>query len=369
VGTAIHDKDLRKWLSWDKVPQKVLDPATAHWVQDKYAGSGWSNHELANPSSASSSASSPGDGAGWTARCDIDMYMYWEVTPEEIYQRYVMMNRPVLLRRLNENSTAWDAYHKTEITRRFGSERVHVSDIPYNVKFGSQNGEDLLLAEYLDEVNQGRVSGGKHPWYVFKGNPVPLAAKNTSIVAPSVVQTPDFMYEVFRHNRNSGRRFPDDGAHDTPSSPEIQRELDRREPFVNLQWALGVAGSGAPVHFHNTAWNSLFYGRKHWYIYPPSRNLMGKKQTLLWVEEDLEDLKAQGYLPYECTQEPGDVLIVPELWGHAVLNVRDSVAVATEVAGSNFRPAKLPRAFGDVSGTRKGGGGRRKPEGRPRPPR
>jgi hypothetical protein len=26
---------------------------------------------------------------------------------------------------------------------------------------------------------------------------------------------------------------------------------------VNLQWALGTKGSGAPVHFHNTAWNQV----------------------------------------------------------------------------------------------------------------
>ena len=148
-----------------------------------------------------------------------------------------------------------------------------------------------------------------------------------------------------------------------------------RKPFVNMQWALGTKGSGAPVHFHNTAWNQLFYGKKHWYLLPPGHNLMGKKQVFKWVEEDVASLKAQGYEFTECVQQQGDVLIVPELWGHAVLNTQDSIAVASEVKGSNYR-LKLPRAYHDLSrnmgldaGVVEGGGdpARRRPR-RPPPP-
>ena len=32
----------------------------------------------------------------------------------------------------------------------------------------------------------------------------------------------------------------------------------------------------------------------------------------------------------QCRQESGDVLFVPEAWGHAVLNVGESVGVASE---------------------------------------
>ena len=37
----------------------------------------------------------------------------------------------------------------------------------------------------------------------------------------------------------------------------------------------------------------------------------------------------------ECIQEAGDALIVPDSWGHAVINLRSSVAVALEVAPVN----------------------------------
>ena len=32
---------------------------------------------------------------------------------------------------------------------------------------------------------------------------------------------------------------------------QVQRD---RKDFINAQWALGGAATGAPVHFHNSAW-------------------------------------------------------------------------------------------------------------------
>ena len=51
--------------------------------------------------------------------------------------------------------------------------------------------------------------------------------------------------------------------------------------FVNAQWAIGGAGTGAPVHYHNTAWNALVYGAKLWYIYPPAERIMSNDQVSL----------------------------------------------------------------------------------------
>jgi hypothetical protein len=85
---------------------------------------------------------------------------------------------------------------------------------------------------------------------------------------------------------------------------------------------------------------------------------MGKKQVLDWLEHDMDELIEEGFQAMECIQRQGDILIVPELWGHAVLNTQDSVAVASEVKGSLFR-IQLPRAWHDLSPN----------SGPPRPPR
>jgi hypothetical protein len=48
-----------------------------------------------------------------------------------------------------------------------------VSDIPYSEKFGSDFHVDKTLGEYVAEVKNHTVEGGRHPWYVFKGNVIP----------------------------------------------------------------------------------------------------------------------------------------------------------------------------------------------------
>lgn len=251
---------------------------------------------------------------------------------------------------------------------------MHVSDIPYHHKFGSVNGRDEDLSQYLNEMKEQRL--GDHPWYVFKGHHVPDESnRRTSLVAPAVMQVPPVVAEAFTKlplDRPGLRRRPkrpptideaaaaeayeEAEAETTVWSPKEAEEVARRAIFQNIQWAVGTKGSGAPVHFHNTAWNQLFYGKKHWYLFPPSRNLMGNKQVLQWLEEDLPRLRSEGFVPLECVQEAGDVLIVPELWGHAVLNTQDSIAVACEVDGGVYRPpapaevsALVPRNKGSGS--------------------
>ena len=205
--------------------------------------------------------------------------------------------------------------------------------------------------------------------YLFIAHPVPRESSAAdSLVPVAAVPIPKLIFDIFEpmasknHPRGKNitnvmnKMFSPVKSGLTASSNKDLSEYDLdpktqetwRKPFISMQWALGTKGSGAPVHFHNTAWNQLFYGKKHWYLLPPGRNLMGKKQVFKWVEEDVTGLKAQGYEFSECMQQQGDVLIVPELWGHAVLNTQDSIAVASEVKGSNYR-LKLPRAYHDLS--------------------
>merc|ERR1711935_1236775 len=38
------------------------------------------------------------------------------------------------------------------------------------------------------------------------------------------------------------------------------------------------------------------------------------------ARECMKDAEARGIKPYECTQRPGDLMIVPRMYGHATLN-------------------------------------------------
>jgi len=96
------------------------------------------------------------------------------------------------------------------------------------------------------------------------------------------------------------------------------------------------------MHFHNTAWNALVYGRKLWFVTPPHHKVMSNSQILQFAEEELEELVKSGVHVSRCVQRQGDVMIVPENWGHGVLNLQDSIAVATEVRFNLFRLANVP---------------------------
>lgn len=106
-----------------------------------------------------------------------------------------------------------------------------------------------------------------------------------------------------------------------------------KELFVNAQWAFGGEGTGAPVHYHNTAWAAVYYGAKKWTLYPPRYQIMSHTQILQFWEQDMVDYHKRGIDPVTCVQMAGDVVIVPEGWGHGVLNIQETIAVATE-----FRP-------------------------------
>lgn len=56
-----------------------------------------------------------------------------------------------------------------------------------------------------------------------------------------------------------------------------------------------------------------------------------------YIETDALDMENQGVRMLTCVQTAGDVMIVPEAWGHGVLNIQESVAVATEYKFSFVR--------------------------------
>ena len=78
------------------------------------------------------------------------------------------------------------------------------------------------------------------------------------------------------------------------------------------------------MHWHGDAWNALAFGEKHWLLEPPASARFSKVHR----PSDHGDADQSGNampqspsLPlHRCKQRPGDVLFVPNGWGHAVLN-------------------------------------------------
>ena len=65
--------------------------------------------------------------------------------------------------------------------------------------------------------------------------------------------------------------------------------------------------------------------------------VMSNKQIYDYFETDLKSYNDKGIKAFTCVQTAGDVMIIPESWGHGVLNLQDSVAVASESKQAMFR--------------------------------
>lgn len=122
------------------------------------------------------------------------------------------------------------------------------------------------------------------------------------------------------------------------------------------QFYLGGPGSGAPPHYHEDAWNVLAYGKKVWYITPPSAaeymtvpihdyvlEVLPKTKDKIHANDKMETQRSKdknnstitsfwgpNSRPLTCIQEAGDVIYVPHGWGHGVVNIETVIGYAVE---------------------------------------
>ena len=83
-----------------------------------------------------------------------------------------------------------------------------------------------------------------------------------------------------------------------------------------------LVASRRPWHYHEQAVNALGFGRKTWYLRPPSTATYSVEPPRNWYREPRDAVV--------CEQRAGDILYVPAGWGHAVMNEEPSVGVAVE---------------------------------------
>ena len=95
------------------------------------------------------------------------------------------------------------------------------------------------------------------------------------------------------------------------------------------QLIMGGARTGSALHFHPPAVNFCVVGVKAWVLVPPAAAAFADATAEAWWREELPGLAA-GVATTRVLQGPGDMVFVPGLWGHAVINLADSLAVAYE---------------------------------------
>lgn len=104
-------------------------------------------------------------------------------------------------------------------------------------------------------------------------------------------------------------------------------------------------------------------------IYPPHDMIMSNKQILDFYETDRTEFEERGVKPVTCVQLAGDVMIIPESWGHGVLNIQETIAMATEFKYSVWRAKPPPVVLNFLQGNfNNRGNGNQPPQQRRRRP-
>ena len=116
---------------------------------------------------------------------------------------------------------------------------------------------------------------------------------------------------------------------------------------------------GAPHHYHCDSVNSLIRGHKRWFLLPPAHSFYSNQHPLAWIREHFNQTEVDILLSsspldlYEpwskkatfrkilserglsahlgvCDQVPGDMIYMSAFYGHATLNLEESIGLAFE---------------------------------------
>ena len=231
-------------------------------------------------------------------RCDFDVLSVPDV--QTFVFDYLALQRPVLIRNatnVHSMKKLYHLWHQSKFRQEFGALTFNEVEVPYAESFGYTTTRKTSIKTFLGNMKQFQednknvpIDSIPHPNYIFESVP-----------------TDSPILKDFK-------------------PPAVLNEEVTHINTLKLQFYLGPPLSGAPVHFHRNAWNVLVYGQKRWFLYPPDKAFYSKEPVWKWWKESYR--RSPDAL--ECVQYPGDMVFVPDMWGHAVINLRESVGVASE---------------------------------------
>jgi len=213
----------------------------------------------------------------------------------------ILSSTPVLLRGAALNYKIRQTWTKKRFLERHSRTSLRFGVIPYADVFKWPT-ESVTVAKYVnrfEEISQNATKDSQPVSYMFGADLLQQA--------PQLRQDFEAMPPVLEDIEIGGRPME----------------------AISPQFFLGPPTSGAPMHFHKDAVNVLAYGRKRWFLHPPRLAHYAKRPTVEWMRDAV--YQPGGALePLECVQEAGDVLYVPNSWGHATLNIESAIGVSYE---------------------------------------
>jgi hypothetical protein len=352
---------------------------------------GWESPLLTSPAARATlhAAAVAVAGLGAGRGCDFDIVDVTNFTAALFVREYALPTRPVLVRGLaSRESLSWQ---REALLAAHGDAPVTPAGIPYAASFGGSTGAQTTLRSFVDRLlfcrhaagDDHGDSGGAESCAMFTGGldadggRAPTVASDSATVNSAAVEADGSAHSSSDPLKaQAGLEHPTPQVRYTdpppPPPPYVFNRLDADSPnaaerklvsAMNLApaylteaslptWSgsdapllpkglprgtlspelyVGGPGSGAPMHFHGDALNSLMFGRKAWFLEPPAAAEYSTVSAADYVALLLPGhIAGGGAAPLQCTQVAGDVIYVPRGWGHAVVNLETSVGYVVE---------------------------------------
>jgi len=239
--------------------------------------------------------------------------------PKGFYKRFVAEAQPVMIRNLlgidPRLAPTAAALRRSSLLEALGDTVWEIGSIPYEGRYKETAPEPMRLRDFVaTHIDACRSSSD--------------ASKNATHAARACLQYV-FAERFWRANGQLTSV-----ANEPFAALPGWAQMGKLTLAKSAQFYLGGPTSGSPMHFHQAAYNVLAFGRKRWYLQPPAHSVFSMRPAHEWLEYRLPKVIADGTALYQCEQRAGDVLVLPDLWGHLTWNVETSVGIAQEFAWS-----------------------------------
>ena len=227
-------------------------------------------------------------------RCDFDVIPNTDV--EQFLFDYLALQRPVLIRgggSGQEMKPFLTAMMRNKLEQEQGDLVMREQYIPFAETFGHTI-QPTTIKTFLDNMKD-LVTQSRN--------------KNYSDIEP-----PSFIFQPIHPTHPLLENF---------KLPAILNPNKTHLSVTDMYFHVGPALSGMPPHFHRASWTLLVYGETRWHLSPPPLARYTKTTAWEWWKEG----EREGG---ECVQHAGDILVVPDLWGQASVNLRESVGLTSE---------------------------------------
>ncbi len=328
------------------------------WLEDGGGGDGDDDDDDDDGDDGDGDGGDGGDGDGQTCR------IVSAIDPETLMAEYLSLSTPLIVRGGVPSSRLYSQWRRDAFATRHADVVLSPEPFPY----ASASAYLYRLPEDNSSTIRRLVGGGARG---FGGH----AARDGGWLPHGVFNALSrWKWSGPSNARPGGDRTIHgdvtplvDGA-PASSRDNLLRDFER-PPFVederwllrtaSIQFYLGPAGSGAQPHWHGPAWNHLVYGRKAWTLWPPADAIYTQRHTATSAETAPANRSASASAsgsgsgskpaaaPVRCVQRAGDVLVVPELWGHATRNLQPSIGWASELSFDHGYDSGMGREYGD----------------------